>query len=510
MKKLALIILDGFGINTKTPAQNAIIQADSSIFKKLFSEPYSTLECCGRAVGLPEGQMGNSEVGHMTIGSGRVIKQNLVEIEDMLDDGSFAKLPEFIAGIEHCKKNDSVLHLLQLFGPGGVHAMDSHLEKILKLIPNDITVSLHLFGDGRDLAPDSAYELMKAFEQSLTKFPNVKISSFAWRYYGMDRDNNRDRIQKSYDEIVFSQLQTSDTPSEYIAKQYEQGITDEFIKPVSFVDGEQIESGDTVFHLNFRSDRARQMTQAIMVSIDKKNAEDIPNRNINWAMTKRLRDIYFVTMTKYYKEYEGNVFIKPMDIKNTLSETLSHNELRQLHLAETEKFAHVTKFFNGDKQIVRDGEKDILVPSHKVATYDLDPEMSAQEIYDEFIAKANDFDFIVTNFANGDMVGHTGNMDAVVTAIKKLDTLVWNIIAFCDKNDFELLITADHGNSDDMGSSDKPMTAHSMNPVPLRYIQWWNVQTLKRANGWLADIAPTVLKLMWLEIPKEMTGTSLV
>ncbi len=179
MKKLALIILDGFGINTKTPAQNAIIQADSSIFKKLFSEPYSTLECCGRAVGLPEGQMGNSEVGHMTIGSGRVIKQNLVEIEDMLDDGSFAKLPEFIAGIEHCKKNDSVLHLLQLFGPGGVHAMDSHLEKILKLIPNDITVSLHLFGDGRDLAPDSAYELMKAFEQSLTKFPNVKISSFA-------------------------------------------------------------------------------------------------------------------------------------------------------------------------------------------------------------------------------------------------------------------------------------------------------------------------------------------
>ena len=306
MKKLALIILDGFGINTKTPAQNAIIQADSSIFKKLFSEPYSTLECCGRAVGLPEGQMGNSEVGHMTIGSGRVIKQNLVEIED------------------------SVLHLLQLFGPGGVHAMDSHLEKILKLIPNDITVSLHLFGDGRDLAPDSAYELMKAFEQSLTKFPNVKISSFAWRYYGMDRDNNRDRIQKSYDEIVFSQLQTSDTPSEYIAKQYEQGITDEFIKPVSFVDGEQIESGDTVFHLNFRSDRARQMTQAIMVSIDKKNAEDIPNRNINWAMTKRLRDIYFVTMTKYYKEYEGNVFIKPMDIKNTLSETLSQRQKNSL------------------------------------------------------------------------------------------------------------------------------------------------------------------------------------
>lgn len=239
----------------------------------------------------------------------------------------------------------------------------------------------------------------------------------------MDRDNNRERIQKSYDEIAFSQMQTSDTPSEYIAKQYEQGITDEFIKPVSFVGGEQIESGDAVFHLNFRSDRARQMTQAIMVSMNKKTADLYPTRDKNF-MTKPLKDIYFVAMTKYYKEYEGNLFIKPMEITNTLSETLSHNELRQLHLAETEKFAHVTKFFNGDKQIVRDGEKDILVPSHKVATYDLDPEMSAQEIYDEFIAKANDFDFIVTNFANGDMVGHTGKMDAVITAIKKLDTIV--------------------------------------------------------------------------------------
>lgn len=509
MKKLALIILDGFGINTKTPTHNGIIQAHSPLFTKLFSEPYSTLDACGRAVGLPDGQMGNSEVGHMTMWSWRIIKQNLVEIEDMLDDGSFAKLPEFIAGIEHCKKNNSVLHLFQLFGPGGVHAMDTHLAKILKIIPNDITVALHLFWDGRDLDPKSAYDLMVEFEKFLEQYPNVHISSLAWRYYGMDRDNNRERIQKSYDEIAFSQMQTSDTPSEYIAKQYEQGITDEFIKPVSFVGGEQIESGDAVFHLNFRSDRARQMTQAIMVSMNKKNADLYPTRDKNF-MTKPLKDIYFVAMTKYYKEYEGNLFIKPMDITNTLSEVISHAELRQLHLAETEKFAHVTKFFNGDKQIVRDGEKDILVPSHKVATYDLDPEMSAQEIYDEFIAKANDFDFIVTNFANGDMVGHTGKMDAVITAIKKLDTIVWDIIAFCAKNDFELLITADHGNSDEMGTPDAPMTAHSMNPVPLRYIQWWNVQTLKRSNGWLSDIAPTVLKLMGLDIPKEMTGKSLL
>ncbi len=508
MKKLALIILDGFGINFKTPEHNGIIQAHSPVFTKLFSQPYASLDACGRAVGLPDGQMGNSEVGHMTIGAGRVIKQHLVEIDDMLDDWSFAKLPEFQVGIQHCKTNNSTLHILQLFGPGGVHAMDSHLKKMLKIIPSDITVALHLFGDGRDLEPKSAVDLMEKFQIFLGQYPNVHISSFAWRYYGMDRDNNRERIQKSYDEIMFSQMQTSDTPSEYLRKQYEQGITDEFIMPVSFVWGEQIESGDTVFHLNFRSDRARQMTQAIMVSIDKKNAEEYPTRDKNF-ITKPLDDVYFVTMTKYYPEYNGNLFIKPMDIKNTLSETISHAELRQLHLAETEKFAHVTKFFNGDKQIVRDGEKDILIPSHKVATYDLDPEMSAQEIYDQFIEKANDFDFIIVNFANGDMVGHTWKMEAVIQAIKKLDTIIWNIITFCDKNDFELLITADHGNSDEMWTPETPMTAHSMNPVPCRYISHGIPQEIKK-NGTLSDIAPTVLKLMELNIPVEMTGKPLL
>lgn len=461
-----------------------------------------------KAVGLPMGQMGNSEVGHMTIGAWRVIKQNLVEIDDELDDGSFAKLPEFKAGIAHCKENDSTLHLIQLFWPGGVHASDAHLKKILKIIPKDINVSLHLFGDGRDLAPNSMLDLMKDFEKFLTKFPNVKISSLAWRYYGMDRDNNRERIQKSYDEIVFGQLQTSDTPSEYIAKQYEQLITDEFIKPVSFTRGDQIESDDAVFHLNFRSDRARQMTQAIMVSMHKKIAEEYPTRDRHFLI-KRLSNIYFVAMTKFYKEYEWPTFIKEVDIKNTLSEVISRKELRQMHLAETEKFAHVTKFFNGDRQIVFDGEKDILVPSHKVATYDLDPEMSAQEIYNEFIHKAKDFDFIVTNFANGDMVGHTGQMDKVITAIKKLDTIVGELITFCNKNNYELLITADHGNSDDMGTPESPMTAHSMNPVPCRYISKGKVQSLKKSWS-LADIAPTVLKIMGIAIPKEMTGKSLI
>lgn len=508
MKKLALIILDGFWINTKTPLHNGIIQSKSPTFKKLFSEDYASLDACGKAVGLPDWQMGNSEVGHMTIGSWRIIKQNLVEIDDMLDNGSFKKLSQFQEAIRHCEQNSSTLHILQLFGPGGVHASDSHLKKILKIIPKDIPVSLHLFWDGRDLAPNSMAELMIDFEKFLTKYPNVKISSLAWRYYGMDRDNNRDRIQKSYDEIMFGQLQTSDTPSEYIAKQYEQEITDEFIKPVSFTRWEQIESGDAIFHLNFRSDRAREMTQALMVSIDEKNIKHYPTRDRHF-ITKQLSNMYIVTMTQYYPEYEWLVFVLPQDLKNILSEVISRNELRQLHLAETEKFAHVTKFFNGDKQIVFDGEKDILVPSHKVATYDLDPEMSAQEIYDEFIHKAKDFDFIVVNFANGDMVGHTGKMDAVIQAIKKLDEVIKNIIDFCKKNTYELLITADHGNSDEMWTPTAPITAHSMNPVPLRYISKGKVQKLK-AKWWLSNIAPTALKIMGIAIPKEMTGKSLV
>ncbi|MCX6825627.1 MAG: 2,3-bisphosphoglycerate-independent phosphoglycerate mutase [candidate division SR1 bacterium] len=508
MKKLALIILDGFGINKKTPQYNGITQTNSPVFKKLFSEPYASLDASGKAVGLPAGQMGNSEVGHMTIGSGRIIKQNLVEIDEMLDDKSFAKIPEFQAGIAHCKENDSNLHLIQLFGPGGVHASDSHLKKILKLIPKEIQVSLHLFGDGRDLPPMSMLALMQEFEKFLKAFPNVKISSLAGRYYGMDRDNNRERVQKSYDEIVFGQLQTSDTPSEYIAKSYEKLITDEFLLPVSFVWGEQIESGDAVFNLNFRSDRAREITQAIMVSINKKYAEDYPTREKHFLI-KRLDNIYFVAMNTYYKEYEGKVFMEQPDIKNTLSEVISHNELRQLHLAETEKFAHVTKFFNGDRHIVFDGEKDILVPSHKVATYDLDPEMSAQEIYDQFVAQAKDFDFIVVNFANGDMVGHSGKLDAVVKAVKKLDGITKDIIAFCDKNNYELLITADHGNCEDKGTPEAPITAHSTNPVPCRYISKGKTKSLKKTGG-LSDIAPTVLTLMGLKIPKEMKGKSLI
>lgn len=508
MQKVALIVLDGFGITSKAPEENAITVANTPVFNDLFAKRYTALEAAGRAVGLPDGQMGNSEVGHLTIGTGRIIKQNLVAIEDMLDDGSFAKIPAFLEGIEHCRKYNSNLHLLQLFTEGGVHAMNSHLQRIIALLPTDIQVYLHLFTDGRDLPPQSALAMMDAFEVFLQAYPHVKIASIGGRYYGMDRDNNRERIQKSYDEMIFGQLQTSDTPSEYIAKQYEQAINDEFIIPVSFIDAEQISEGDAVFHLNFRSDRGREMTQALMVSQDPQNAKDYPTRSRNFG-TRTLRNLYIATMTKYYKEYTGPLFIPESDIKHTLGEVISQHEARQLHIAETEKFAHVTKFFNGDKQVVYDGEKDILIPSHKVATFDLDPEMSAQEILDAFTTNANDYNFVVVNFANGDMVGHTGFLAAAVQSVKRLASCVETIIDFCKHNEFDLLITADHGNCEEMGSPEAPMTAHTTNKVPLWYIKNGQVQQTV-AEGGLADIAPTVLSLMGIAIPEEMTGKNLV
>jgi 2,3-bisphosphoglycerate-independent phosphoglycerate mutase len=277
---------------------------------------------------------------------------------------------------------------------------------LIKVIPNDIPTFLHLFTDGRDMPPQSALELMIAFETFLTAFSHIKIASIGGRYFGMDRDNNRERVQKAYDEIVFQQTQTSDTPSTYLRKQYEAGKTDEFLPPVSFVGGEAISDGDSVFYYNFRTDRGRELTQALMVSQFPEKAASYPQWTGNF-MTKPLHNVYLATMTRYYKEYDGAIFLEKKEIIHTLSEVLAQQDIRQLHLAETEKYAHVTKFFNAEKDIVYDGQKNILIPSHKVATYDLDPEMSAQEIMDTFQKEVQHFDFFIINFANGDMVGHT-------------------------------------------------------------------------------------------------------
>jgi 2,3-bisphosphoglycerate-independent phosphoglycerate mutase len=406
MKKVALIVFDGFGINTTTPQENAITLADAPLLHQLFTQKYACIDASGTSVGLPEGQMGNSEVGHMTLGTGRISKQPFVEIDGMFAEGAFAEVPAFQEGIAHVRQQHSHLHLLGLFSTGGVHTTLHHLQELIKIIPNDIPTFLHLLTDGRDMPPQSALELMQTFEEFLIAFPHMKIASLGGRYFGMDRDNNRERVQKAYDEIVFQQTQTSDTPSIYLKKQYEADKTDEFLLPVSFVGGEPISDGDAVFYYNFRTDRGRELTQALMISQFPEKADSYPQWTGNF-MTKSLQNVYLATMTKYYKEYDGGIFLEKKNITHTLSEELAQNELRQLHLAETEKYAHVTKFFNAEKDIVYDGQKNILIPSHKVATYDLDPEMSAQEIMDTFREHVQAFDFFIINFANGDMVGHT-------------------------------------------------------------------------------------------------------
>ena len=508
-KKVALIILDWFGLTDIEPDRNAIVQAKTPTFDYLFSKSYAKIATSWRATGLPDGQMWNSEVWHATLGTGRIIKQSLVEISDLFDEWKFADLEPFKKWIEHIRENGSKLHLLWLFGPGGVHSVDTHMTNMIKIIPNDVQTYIHFFLDWRDVPPQSAAWYMKDFEEFLKDYPNVKISTLWWRYRWMDRDNNRDRVQKAYDEIVFQQTQTSDTPTQYIQKRYEAGETDEFLTPVTFLWTEWIEVGDSVFYLNFRADRARQMTQALMVSQNPKKAELYEKWN-KWFITKSMPNIYFVAMTKYYKEYDGPTFLVPKDIKNTLSEVLSNHDLRQFHLAETEKFAHVTKFFNAEKEIVYDWQKNLLIPSHKVATYDLDPAMSAPEILKMLLEESSNFEAFIVNFANGDMVWHTGVLSAAIKAVETLDWIVAKLLQWSKDEDVDILLTADHWNCEEMWPEEAPKTSHTTNLVPFRYIHQWEPHDNIEKEWWLADIAPTMLTLFGIDVPEEMTGHCLV
>lgn len=509
LQKTALIILDWFWLNNRTPEENAIVQASTPTFDRLFSCPFGKLEASGRAVWLPDGQMWNSEVWHTTLWTGRIIKQSLVAISDLFDEWKFAELEEFKTWINHVRENGSALHLLWLFGPGGVHSIDTHMKSMIQIIPSDVKTFLHLFLDWRDVPPQSALWFMKEFEEFLKDYPNVNISTIGGRYFWMDRDNNWDRVQKAYDEIVFQQTQTSDTPSQYIEKCYAAWEVDEFVTPVSFLWTEPIEDGDCVFFLNFRADRARQFTQALQVSKDEKKSELYEKRSSAF-ITKKLPNLYFVAMTKYFKEYDGPTFLEPKNVKNTLSEVISLNDLRQFHLAETEKFAHVTKFFNAEKEIVYDWQKNLLIPSHKVATYDLDPEMSAEEILQALLKEGHNFDAFIVNFANGDMVGHTWSMSAAITAVEKLDSVVAELLKRSKENDVDILLTADHGNCEEMWTPELPKTSHTTNLVPFRHIHQWEVQSNIEELGGLSDLAPTMLNLLWIEVPEDMTWRSLV
>ena len=508
-RKVALIILDWFWLTDIQPERNSIIQAKTPTFDYLFSKTYAKIQASWRAVWLPDGQMWNSEVWHTTLWTGRIIKQSLVEISDLFDEWKFADLETFKKWIEHARENGSKLHLLWLFGPGWVHSIDTHMTSMIRIIPNDIQTYIHFFLDWRDVPPQSAAWFMQKFEEFLQDYPNVKISTLWGRYRWMDRDNNRDRVQKAYDEIVFQQTQTSDTPTHYIQKRYDAWETDEFLAPVSFLWAEPIEDWDSVFFLNFRSDRARQMTQALMVSQNPKKSELYEKWNTGF-ITKSMPNLYFVAMTKYYKEYDWPTFLVPKDIKNTLSEVLSSHDLRQFHLAETEKFAHVTKFFNAEKEIVYDGQKNTLIPSHKVATYDLDPAMSAPEILKTLLEESSNFDAFIVNFANWDMVWHTWILPAAVKAVETLDGVVERLLKWSKEENVDILLTADHGNCEEMGPEDAPKTSHTTNLVPFWYIHEWQPQDNIKGEWWLSDMAPTMLTLFGIDIPSDMTGHSLV
>ena len=506
-KKLTmLMILDGFGENPKKEG-NAVKLAKTPNIDRLMKEyPITKIAASGLAVGLPEGQMGNSEVGHTNIGAGRIVYQELTRITKSIENGDFFSNEELVKAMENCKKNNSKLHILGLVSDGGVHSHIRHLFGLLEMAKRrDIEeVYVHCFLDGRDTPPASAESYIQELEEKMRKKGVGKIATVAGRFYGMDRDKRWNRIQKAYNAIVFGEGNKSSQVINAIESSYQKEVFDEFVEPTVITNGEKpvatIEDGDSVIFFNFRPDRAREITRAI---VDKEFKE---------FETKKM-NTYFVCFTNY-DETMPNVHIafKKEMIKNTLGEIVSKNGGKQLRIAETEKYAHVTFFFNGGEEKQYEGEDRILVPSPKVETYDMKPEMSAYEVTQKVVEAINSekYNCIILNYANPDMVGHTGSLSAAIKAVEAVDECVGKVITAIESQKANLIITADHGNAEQMidYKTGEPHTAHTTNLVPLILIS--ERENVKLREGKLADIAPTLLELMGLEKPKEMTGESLI
>ena len=506
-KKLTmLMILDGFGENPKKEG-NAVKLAKTPNIDRLMKEyPNTKIAASGLAVGLPEGQMGNSEVGHTNIGAGRIVYQELTRITKSIENGDFFSNEELVKAMENCKKNNSKLHILGLVSDGGVHSHIRHLFGLLEMAKRrDIEeVYVHCFLDGRDTPPASAESYIQELEEKMRKKGIGKIATVAGRFYGMDRDKRWNRIQKAYNAIVFGEGNKSSQVINAIESSYQKEVFDEFVEPTVITNGEKpvatIEDGDSVIFFNFRPDRAREITRAI---VDKEFKE---------FETKKM-NTYFVCFTNY-DETMPNVHIafKKEMIKNTLGEIVSKNGGKQLRIAETEKYAHVTFFFNGGEEKQYEGEDRILVPSPKVETYDMKPEMSAYEVTQKVVEAINSekYNCIILNYANPDMVGHTGSLSAAIKAVEAVDECVGKVITAIESQKANLIITADHGNAEQMidYKTGEPHTAHTTNLVPLILIS--ERENVKLREGKLADIAPTLLELMGLEKPKEMTGESLI
>lgn len=503
MKKMVLCILDGCGIR-KSKDGNAFKNAKKPNLDYLMKKyPYSLLKASGEAVGLPKGQMGTSEVGHMNIGAGRKTYQPLEFINKAIKDKTIFKNEQLLNTINHTKNNNSKLHIMGLLSDGGIHSSIDHLFAIIDMAKQNKIEKLyfHIFTDGRDVDPKSALNYIKKLEEKIKKTGIGQIATIGGRYYGMDRDNNFDRLKKSYDTIVYGEGKVYNTSEELINSNYENNITDEFIEP-AIINKTTIEDNDGLIVFNFRKDRLREM----LTCITNPSEYDALAKEKNLQL-KTFNNLSVVTMMPVVNSVKANNAFSDNDMKNILVDYLHNHNISQLRIAETEKFAHVTFFFDGGKEIEYDDMKKILIPSPKVATYDLKPEMSAYEVTDKFLEEVNNYDVTIMNLANGDMVGHTGNYEAAVKAVEVLDECVGKIYKKVEEIGGTLIIIADHGNCDMMwDKKHNPVTSHTTNLVPCIITN----KKINLKNGRLCDVVPTMLELMELEKPKEMTGKSLI
>jgi len=507
-KPNCIIIMDGYGLSNETSG-NAIEMQGSPNVKRLMKDyPFTTLGASGMEVGLPDGQMGNSEVGHLNMGAGRIVYQELTRITKEISEGDFFKNPELNYAMDSAKRNGKKLHFYGLLSTGGVHSHITHLFALLKMAKQKglDTAYVHCFLDGRDVSPTSGAGFVKDLQAEIDKLGFGEIATVGGRYYVMDRDNRWERVEKAYDCFTLGNGEKADDPVAYIEKSYESGVTDEFVLPANIIKGGKpvglIEEGDSIIFFNFRPDRARQITRAMT----EKDFTGFTRK------TGFLKPVY-ICFTQYDASFTNvKVAFKPQSLKNTLGAYLAAKGLKQLRIAETEKYAHVTFFFNGGVEAPNAGEDRDLIPSPKVATYDLKPEMSAYEVTDKVIEEINadKYDVIILNFANCDMVGHTGVIPAAEKAVAAVDACIKRVTDKVLEKGGSALVTADHGNADRMLAEDgSPFTAHTTNRVPLILVSD-EFKNAKLKEGVLADIAPTLLQVMGLDKPDEMSGNSLI